>query len=254
MPSGEALEELLQPAGLDGSSCDASPPIDVEVHRVLEAGSSLRLIDDSDAALLRGVYADGMTGDQAARRFHTSAGVVRVRCSKARAAAGGICSRTGHTRPDRRPLTFPRERQPPNPACLDRFSSGSRPKLRTGSANEAASPRASSACAMCTTEPSAIADPTLELWATEAVKKVDLLTCRGLRVIAVGIADRYSVLAVPSLGGSCHIEKRAGEAQGLIHCSRLSYQQVPGLLEGLTSSPSRLGSLLQALQHLSHGS
>ena len=82
-PSGEALEELLQPAGLDGSSCDASPPIDVEVHRVLEAGSLLRLIDDADAALLRGVYADGMTGDQAARRFHTSAGVVRVRCSKA---------------------------------------------------------------------------------------------------------------------------------------------------------------------------
>jgi hypothetical protein len=81
--SGEALEELLQPAGLDGSSGDASPPIDVEVHRVLEAGSLLRLIDDSDAALLRGVYADGMTGDQAARRFHTSAGVVRVRCSKA---------------------------------------------------------------------------------------------------------------------------------------------------------------------------
>jgi hypothetical protein len=82
-PSGEALEDLLQPAGRDGSSCDALPPIDVEVHRVLEVGSSLRLIDDADAALLRGVYADGMTGDQAARRFHTSAGVVRVRCSKA---------------------------------------------------------------------------------------------------------------------------------------------------------------------------
>lgn len=82
-PSGEALEELLQQAGLNGSSCDASPPIDVEVHRVLEAGSLLRLIDDSDAALLRGVYADGLTGDQAARRFRASAGVVRVRCSKA---------------------------------------------------------------------------------------------------------------------------------------------------------------------------
>ena len=91
-PSSEALEELLQPAGLDGSSYDASPPIDVEVQRVLEAGSLLRLIDDSDAALLRGVYADGMTGDQAARRFHTSAGVVRVRCSKAvrRLAASAV--------------------------------------------------------------------------------------------------------------------------------------------------------------------
>ena len=59
------------------------PPVDVEVLQVLEASSSLSLIDHSDAALLRGVYADGMTGTEAARRFHTSASMVRVRCSKA---------------------------------------------------------------------------------------------------------------------------------------------------------------------------
>jgi hypothetical protein len=78
----ESLEELLEPAGLDGSSNDASPPVDVEARRVLEAGSLLKLIDDSDAALLHCIYADGMSGNQAAWLFHTSAGTVRVRCSK----------------------------------------------------------------------------------------------------------------------------------------------------------------------------
>jgi hypothetical protein len=81
-PSSESLEELLEPSGLDGSPYDSQPPVDVEVRQVLEASSSLRLIDDADAALLRNIYADGMSGSLAARRFHTSAGVVRVRCSK----------------------------------------------------------------------------------------------------------------------------------------------------------------------------
>jgi DNA-directed RNA polymerase specialized sigma24 family protein len=82
-PSSESLEELLEPATLDGSPCDLPSPVDVEVLQVIEASSSLSLIDDSDAALLRSVYADGMTGREAARRFHTSASMVRVRCSKA---------------------------------------------------------------------------------------------------------------------------------------------------------------------------
>ena len=82
-PSSESLEELLEPATLDGSPCDLPLPVDVEVLQVIKASSSLSLIDDSDAALLRSVYADGMTGKEAARRFHTSASMVRVRCSKA---------------------------------------------------------------------------------------------------------------------------------------------------------------------------
>ena len=81
-PSSESLEELLEPTGLDGSPYDLSPPVDVEVQQVLETGSMLRLIGDSDAALLRSVYADGLNSTQAARQFHTSAGMVRVRCSK----------------------------------------------------------------------------------------------------------------------------------------------------------------------------
>ena len=81
-PSSESLEQLLPPARLDGSLYDSPQPVDIEARRVLEAGSLLGLLDDSTVALLRSVYVDGMTCTEAARRFHTSAGVVRVRCSK----------------------------------------------------------------------------------------------------------------------------------------------------------------------------
>jgi hypothetical protein len=82
LPSSESLEELLEPTGLDGSPYDSPPPVDIEVRQVLEASRRLQLIDDSDAALLRSIYADGMSGSQAAGHLHTTAGTVRVRCSK----------------------------------------------------------------------------------------------------------------------------------------------------------------------------
>jgi hypothetical protein len=82
-PSSESLEELLSPVGLDGTPDDSPLAVDVEVREVLEAGRQLRLIDDSTSALLHSVYIDGMTGTQSARRFHTGAGTIRVRCSKA---------------------------------------------------------------------------------------------------------------------------------------------------------------------------
>ena len=82
-PSSESLEELLSPAGLDGTPYNSPPPVDLEALEVLEAGRQLRLIDDSASALLTSVYVDGMTGTQSARRFHTSPGMIRVRCSKA---------------------------------------------------------------------------------------------------------------------------------------------------------------------------
>ncbi len=72
----------MEPARLDGSPFDAPPPVDLEARQVLEASSLLRLTDGSEAALLSSVYAAGLTGAQAARRLHTSAGTVRVRCSK----------------------------------------------------------------------------------------------------------------------------------------------------------------------------
>jgi hypothetical protein len=79
----ESLEELLEPAGLDGRPIDSTPPVELEARRVLEASSLLCLIDKPDAALLSSIYADGLTGAEAARRFHLSAGNVRVRCSRA---------------------------------------------------------------------------------------------------------------------------------------------------------------------------
>jgi hypothetical protein len=82
-PSSESLEELLSPVRLDGTRYDSPPPVDLEVHEVIEAGRQLRLIDDSASALLLSVYVDGMTGTQSARRFHTSAGMIRVGCCKA---------------------------------------------------------------------------------------------------------------------------------------------------------------------------
>jgi DNA-directed RNA polymerase specialized sigma24 family protein len=81
-PSSEFLEEMLPPAGLDGSRYDSPQPVDMEARRVLEAGIHLGLMDDSALALLRSVYVEGLTSMEVARRLNTSAGMVRARCSK----------------------------------------------------------------------------------------------------------------------------------------------------------------------------
>jgi DNA-directed RNA polymerase specialized sigma24 family protein len=81
-PSSESLEALLPPAGPDASRYDSPQPVDMEARGVLEAGILLGVIDDSAVALLRSVYVDGLTSIEAARRFNTSAGMVRARCSK----------------------------------------------------------------------------------------------------------------------------------------------------------------------------
>ena len=82
-PTSESLEQLMEPAALDGIPYDSLPPIDVEVGRVLAAGSLLSLINDSDAALLKNIYTEGVSRSRVARRLHISEGAVRVRCSKA---------------------------------------------------------------------------------------------------------------------------------------------------------------------------
>ena len=51
-----------------------------------------------------------------------------------------------------------------------------------------------------------------------------------------------------SASRSCDVEERAANAQGLIHCRRLLYQQVAGHLERLTGGASGVGRLLQTLQ------
>ena len=81
VPIGEIIPGAV--SGLAHAARLTPTAIDVEVHEVLEAGSQLGLIDDLASALLQSVYVDGMTGTHTARRFHTSAGTIRVRCSKA---------------------------------------------------------------------------------------------------------------------------------------------------------------------------
>src|SRR5215208_1381345 len=56
--------------------CDLPQPVDLEARRVLDAGTSFGLIDDSAAALLQSVYVDGMTSTEAARRFRTAGHVL----------------------------------------------------------------------------------------------------------------------------------------------------------------------------------
>lgn len=63
---------------LDRGECE-----DVRGAEILERGRSLKLIDHATFELLRGVYLEGLSGEAAARRHHTSAGSVRVRCSRA---------------------------------------------------------------------------------------------------------------------------------------------------------------------------
>lgn len=61
----------------------ASETDDVRGSEILERGRRLELIDQATFELLRGVYLEGLSGEAAARRHHTSAGSVRVRCSRA---------------------------------------------------------------------------------------------------------------------------------------------------------------------------
>ncbi len=52
-------------------------------EQVLQRGRGLELLDEPTLKLPTGVYVDGLSGDVVARRNHTSAGSVRVRCSRA---------------------------------------------------------------------------------------------------------------------------------------------------------------------------
>ena len=72
---GEAFEALLM-----GAVPEDEP---LRADQVLRRGRRLDLIDGPTFSLLQGVYVEGLSGDAAARRHHTSAGTVRVRCGRA---------------------------------------------------------------------------------------------------------------------------------------------------------------------------
>jgi hypothetical protein len=55
----------------------------IDARQVLVTGRELCVIDESSRALLHSVFVDGLSGREAALRHRTSAGSVRVRCSKA---------------------------------------------------------------------------------------------------------------------------------------------------------------------------
>lgn len=55
----------------------------LDAVRVIEAGRRLRLLDEPAGRLLEQVYVRGLSGAEAARRHGSTAGSVRVRCSRA---------------------------------------------------------------------------------------------------------------------------------------------------------------------------
>lgn len=57
------------------------PSGDLEVRAVIGAAYRLGLVNLASAAALTSVYADGLTGNQAARLLGTSPGMIRYRCS-----------------------------------------------------------------------------------------------------------------------------------------------------------------------------
>ena len=81
-PPESFLDETFE-AWLAGAVSDRPEDDPLRADQVLRRGRRLDLIDDPTLKLLRGVYLEGLSGDVVARRNHTSAGSVRVRCSRA---------------------------------------------------------------------------------------------------------------------------------------------------------------------------
>jgi DNA-directed RNA polymerase specialized sigma24 family protein len=81
--AGDQLEPLLEQSrrreGLDHAAGRQA----LDAAAVIDAGRRLRLIDEGTRGLLRQVYVEGLSGRDAAAWAGTSAGSVRVRCSRA---------------------------------------------------------------------------------------------------------------------------------------------------------------------------
>jgi len=82
-PAGDALEALLEQAWQRATLDHAAALDALDASAVIEAGRRLRLINQDTSGLLRHVYVDGLSGRDAAVRAGTSAGSLRVRCSRA---------------------------------------------------------------------------------------------------------------------------------------------------------------------------
>jgi len=83
VPAGEELELLLD-RGRQRDTVDHAADLDgLTAEAVIDAGRRLRLLDEATGGLLRHVYVEGLSGRDAALRAGTSAGSLRVRCSRA---------------------------------------------------------------------------------------------------------------------------------------------------------------------------
>jgi hypothetical protein len=81
--AGADLEPLLEQARQRALLDHAADLHELEAAAVIDAGHRLQLIDAGTCGLLRRVYVDGLTGREAAARTGTTAGSLRVRCSRA---------------------------------------------------------------------------------------------------------------------------------------------------------------------------
>jgi DNA-directed RNA polymerase specialized sigma24 family protein len=82
-PPGRRLDELHELAGYRDSVDHQAHLSELTVDRVLDAAVRMGLLEPRARQLLGSVYADGLSGAGAAERHGTSAGSVRVRCSRA---------------------------------------------------------------------------------------------------------------------------------------------------------------------------
>lgn len=80
--AGDDLEQVLDGVA-GGSSADPALPREPGAVDLIGAGYRLRLIDEPTRRLLHAVYVDGLSGVEAAARYSTTPGSLRVRCSRA---------------------------------------------------------------------------------------------------------------------------------------------------------------------------
>lgn len=80
-PPGALLEEWFNAA--QDRAVPGWVQGDPDAVSVLAAARTLELIDEAASSILTSIYVDGLSGADAARRHGTSAGSVRVRCSRA---------------------------------------------------------------------------------------------------------------------------------------------------------------------------
>jgi hypothetical protein len=82
-PPGALLDEVLESCRRRSGVQPDPGADDLDARSVLTAARDLQLLDDAASTLLASVYLEGLSGSEAAARHGTTAGSIRVRCSRA---------------------------------------------------------------------------------------------------------------------------------------------------------------------------